>query len=200
MAGIRAAIAGIGLLLSIAQPAGALMIGPGQSLEVDFAFGAAPVFSTGGSPPLTLPPDVLTFRILLGPGTSGLAGLEVECWDGATLLGSRSGGSSPLIWGFADPASRWPAALNRVDVDLASVVAGTIQGMIRLVPTFASGGGSLEITFIEILSGATDAAGSLLVASPSPTLSAPRLLPEPAAALLLAAALGGVAASRRLRA
>jgi hypothetical protein len=200
MAGMRAAIAGIALLLSIAWPAGALTIGPGQSMEVDFTFGAPPVFATGGSPPLTLPPDVLTFRILVGPGTSGLAGLEVECWDGATLLGSRSGGTSPLIWGFADPASRWPAALNRVDVDLASVVAGTIQGMIRLVPTFAPGGGALEVTFVEILSGATDAVGALLVASPSPTLSAPRLLPEPAAALLLAAALGGLAAARRPRA
>jgi hypothetical protein len=199
MAGMRSAVVAFGLLWLAPLPARALTIGPGQSLGVDFTFAAPPVFATGGSPGLTLPPDVLTFRILLGAATTDLTGLQAELWDGATRLGSRSGGASPLIFGFADAASRWPTALNRVDVDLTSVVDGTIQGMIRLVPTFGSGAGALEITFVEVLSGATDAVGALLVASPSPIVSAPRILPEPAAVWLLVAALAGLAAARAPR-
>jgi hypothetical protein len=176
-------VLGLLLLLTASAPARALTLAPGQALEIDFSFAAPPVFTV--SPSVTLPPDVLTFRIVLGPATTGASGLDVELFDGATSLGSVSSGLATLIFGFADPASNWPIGLNRTDASLASVVDGTIQGRLRLVPTFGAGGGALEITLAEILTGATDAFGGLLVASPSPLASAPRVLPEPAAALLL---------------
>lgn len=194
--GVCAAVA----LLGAAGSARSATLLPGEVLEVAFDFTSPAVFVNPSSPPASVPPDVLTFRVVAGT-VVGLSGVTVELFDGATGLGSDSDGLAPGIWGFAAASSAWSASLNRVVVDLSSVVDGSIAGLVRLTPHFqAVAGAHLEITFVEVLSGvATTTVGGLLRASPDPRILSQSvvLVPEPAPTLLLLAALAALGARAR---
>jgi hypothetical protein len=159
-----------------AAPAAALTIGPGQAIEAPFSLTAP---ATGA--------DTLTFN-LVSVSAIGVTTMTVELYDGSTLLASVSGVSVNGIAAFADAGSQW--LTNAVSTDLASVRAGTIAGRILVLPDFGLSGALnaqvSEFTSFAVGNSAEDSeitplAGVLSVGEEF-------VVPEPAAALLLAAA------------
>lgn len=182
-------------LFAVGNPARALLIGPGEAIEVTFDFSAPP--DAGGNT-VDLLYMTITPIISSGPTISVLS----QLFDGATLLGggvqsiSAFTGFSDGIYGNAFPAN------------LDSVRDGTIDGRIVLTPTFPGGTGFMEFDPANLKVGAAHAVTTerVLFASPNPTVlsvgTTVSAVPVPAALLLFASALAAVVAAlfrRRLR-
>jgi hypothetical protein len=166
----------------------ALTVMDGQALEVAFAFSAPPL--VGGVSPVEV--------LLVDPvvTASGVTGWDVELWDGSSHLGTSSTGPTADPWAFTTAASAWET--NAVEVDLTSVIDGSIDGRVRVIPRFAPSAvaASVEIDFfpppgrgLKAGIGSTDPVLSFASASPLPELQgAPRVVAvtEPVTGLLLA--------------
>jgi hypothetical protein len=189
------------LALALASPGRAVSVLPGEAFEIDFGFSAAPL--AAGSPV-----DLLVFGLAPTTTSTGLIGYDVELWDGGTLLATNSTGVE-LLWGFVSAASTWTQNPQVVS-DFSSIVDGSIDGRIRLIPQFAavpsSGpGASVDVVFFPPPGTGLDAGVALadgisfLVATPEPFVSATRVVAvaEPAVGMLLVAA--GLAARRHRR-
>jgi hypothetical protein len=185
--GIVRALFGLGLLtwLAAAAPSPALTVDPGQGIEAPFSL-------TGPASGA----DTLTFR-LVNVAAVGVSTMRVELYDGATLLAAVSGVPVNGIAGFVDAGSQWTT--NAASADLASLRAGTIDGRVRVLPDF-SGAGSLTAEVSAITSFAVGSGTDVATLTPIAgvlSIGAPHLVPEPAAAALLSAALVLRVARRR---
>lgn len=103
---------------------------PGQAFEVGFRFAADAsvdvlVFALTRSPIDPADPPL--------PPPTGLLGYDVELWDEGALRGTHAS-ASLVLWSFVSAGSSWP--VNPLVVDLASIVDGTEDARLRLVPRF----------------------------------------------------------------
>ena len=173
--------------LLAAAPSRALTVAPGEVL-------LAP-FSMTGTAANT---DTLTFR-LVSVVALGVSTMTVELYDGATLLGTVSGVGVNGIAAFTDTGSLWTT--TAVSADLSSVRAGTINGLVRVLPDFG-GAGALTASVSTVTSftvgHGTDDSSITPIAGVLSVGTATVVLPEPAALVLLGAALlVGFATQRR---
>lgn len=178
--------------------AAALLVKPGQALEVTFTF-----FNT----PPNVPGGVDVIALTTTPFAASASGISVvaDLFDGATLLGSGTVASAAIV-PFVSPGSLF----GGVQSNLATVVDGTIDGLIRLTPSFTDADGFLEFTFanFNIRAGrGTSETGQILAApfarvSSAEVVSAVSHVPLPAAFILLLSSLsllGGIAVWRLIR-
>ncbi len=174
---------GLGLALGLpARSAGAVTIGPGETLDIPFVVSDTPVVPGGV--------DVLTLVFGVGSGAVGLTSLEVELRDEGVLLGQNVDGFQ-TVWAFTEPGSLW--TLNAAPADLSTIADdGTGDGLLRLVPSFVSGNpdASLTVEFPLVTIGHGTQASGLLPSDPNAVI-----VPEPGVALLLG--LGLLALARR---
>lgn len=196
------ALVGLAAVLLLAAPGRAVTVLPGEAFEVDFTFSSQPLASGN-------PVDLLVFSLAPSTVSSGLTGYDVELWDGGTLLATNSTGPD-LLWGFVSAGSAWTQNPEIVS-DFSSIVDGSIDGRIRLIPQFgsvpaASGSGAfVDVVFFPPPGTGMDAGVALsdgisfVAADPEPFVSATRVVavPEPAAALLLGAGALAAACARR---
>lgn len=173
-------------------PAGAIPVGPGQFLEIPFAWTSPPVVS-GASV------DTLTLTLANASTASGLIGITVSLLDGQTLLGQVTTSATERIFAFAEPPSEWTKNAD-ISVDLASVRSGAIAGRLLVTPIFSGSPGSffdvVLPAFPPVQAGRSPEDTVLFTASPDPVLGTPRVVPEPASAILLAAAVATLSALR----
>lgn len=182
---LRSAIAALALASTLWLPpvaASAIPLAPGEFLMVDFGF---------SSPPQTLVGDidVLTFEISSVSPSSGLTGIRIDLFDGATLLGSQGGnGDVRFFWSWKTPGSQWDLMSPEV-ADLSSVIDGSIDGRIVLTPFFdpLATDPFLDVQFPRVRTGTATSETTLLFGAPAPDVSI-EVVPEPGVAALLAAA------------
>ncbi len=175
---LRAMLGLAAWVLLAAAPAGALTVDPGEVLLAPFSL-------TGPAAGA----DTLTFR-LVNPIALGVSSMTVELYDGATLLGSVTGVPVNDIAAFVDVGSLWTT--NAVATNLASVRAGTINGLVRVLPDFTGAGAlTAEVsTFTSFTVGhGSDTASITPIAGVLSVGLASVVLPEPGALALLATAL-----------
>lgn len=189
---VAGAVVALVLLAFPGTPAGALSVGPGQSLEILFAWTSPPLVS-GGSV------DTVTLTLASASTASGLIGITVSLFDGQTLLGQATAAAAERIFGFAEPPSQWTKNAD-VSVDLSSVRSGDIAGRLLVTPIFAGTPGDffdvVLPAFPAVQAGLGTQAMGLVAAFPDAVLGTPRVVPEPASATLLAAALAALSALR----
>lgn len=166
-----------------AGPAGALTVLPGEAFEVPFSFTAPPQSALGDV-------DVVAFLLAGSSTASGVLGYRVELWDGATLIGAHHS-SGLQLWAFTTSTTAWSE--NPLVVDLSSVVDGSIDGRLRVIPEFdpAASGAHLEAVFfpvtgLKVGTGLSDGI-SLVEGEPAPVVGSSWVaaVPEPGAAGLL---------------
>lgn len=178
--------------------AAALLVTPGQALEVTFSFFNTPPVVPGGVDVLALTTPPFTAS---GPGIA----VNAELFDGATLLGSGSVSSAAIV-----PFVSAGSLFDGVTANLASVVDGTIDGLIRITPLFTEADGFIEFTFanFNIRAGRGTSANGQIFAAPfarvqsAEVVSAVSPVPLPAAFILLLSGLsilGGIAVYRLIR-
>jgi len=163
-------------------PASAIPLVPGQFLELDFSFSEPPQTLVGDI-------DVLSFEISSLSPASGLTGIRIDLFDGATPLGSQGGdGDVRYFWSWKTPASQWNL-MNPQVADLSSVIDGSIDGRIVLTPFFdpLATDPMLDVEFPRIRTGTATSETNLLFGDPAPNVTI-EVMPEPTALALLAAA------------
>ncbi len=176
----------------------ALLVQPGQALEVTFSFFNTPPVVPGGLDVLALTTTPFTAS---GPGIS----VNAQLFDGGTSLGSGVVGSAAIV-----PFVSAGSLFDGVSTDLTSVVDGTIDGLIRITPNFTESDGFIEFTFanFNIRAGRGTSANGQIFAAPfarvqsAEVVSAVSTVPLPAAFILLLSGLsllGGVAVYRLVR-
>lgn len=178
--------------------AAALLVKPGQALEVTFTFFDTPPVVPGGVDviALTTPPFTAS-----GPGIS----VNAELFDGATSLGSGVVASAAII-----PFVSTGSLFDGVTSNLATVIDGTIDGLIRVTPIFTDADGFIEFTFanFNIRAGRGTSAQGQIFAAPfarvasAEVVTAVSPVPLPAAFVLLLSGLsllGGLAVWRLTR-
>lgn len=125
------ATVGAPVSLEASPPPGPIDILAGEKLRIEFAFPATPETSN----PTAFPVDLLR---LDGGGTSANRrpdNLLVDLYDGDTLLGTVDQFASS--WKFAADGSAAEGGFSTADnVDLATVLDGTIVGAIEITPIF----------------------------------------------------------------
>ena len=192
--------------------AGAVVIAPGQSLDVTFSFPSAPspsaseVAALGAGNPL-LVADVLDVFLALQPsGMSGTPLAEVQLFNGQTLLYSTdisATGSTSIA--FVGPGSPYSINSAELGAGFASIADGSIQGLIRVTNISTKFAGDLEpaptyaVTVGSIVVGRAQGPEDFSVFSPSPVIGSETLVDvaEPGALGLFALGLGGVMLIRR---
>lgn len=178
--------------------AAALLVQPGQALEVTFSFFNTPPVVPGGVDVLALTTSPFSAS---GPGIS----VNAELFDGATPLGSGTVASAAIA-----PFVSAGSLFDGVTANLATVVDGTIDGLIRITPKFTEADGFIEFTFANFnirASRGTSANGQIFAAPfarvvSAEVVSAVSHVPLPAAFLLLLSGLsllGGIAVYRLVR-
>lgn len=178
--------------------AAALLVTPGQALEVTFSFFNTPPVVPGGVDVLALTTTPFSAS---GPGIS----VNAELFDGATSLGSGVVASAAIV-----PFVSAGSLFDGVSSNLASVVDGTIDGLIRITPIFTEADGFIEFTFanFNIRAGRGTSANGQIFAAPfarvqsAEVVSAVSPVPLPAAFILLLSGLsllGGIAVYRLIR-
>jgi len=175
-------------IFAAGSPARALVIGPGDSLEVTFVFASPP---SAGSETIDLLVLTTTPFSASGPGIA----VTAQLYDGATLLASGVRPSAALIT-FSDGAYG-----DAIAASLDTLRNGTIQGRIVLTPDFAGDTGYINFTpenfqvrgahgFTQSVILASPGADILSVGIPSRTPNTPvAATPVPAAMLLFGSAL-----------
>ena len=169
------AISGFVLSLALASPGWALTILPGQALEAPFSVSANAA-------------DTLTFN-LVSVAPAGVSTMTVELYDGAVLLASLSGVDVNGVAAFVDTGSVWTST-HAVGADLSSLRDGSATGRILVLPDF---GPATALTasvseFTSFRVGHGSGPSSLVEIAGVLTVGEEFLVPEPAAAWLLAAA------------
>ena len=178
--------------------AAALLVNPGQALEVTFSFFNTPPFVPGGVDVLALTTTPFTAS---GPGIS----VNAELFDGATSLGSGIVASAAIV-----PFVSAGSLFDGVTSNLATVIDGTIGGLIRITPIFTEADGFIEFTFanFNVRAGRGTSAQGQVLAAPfarvqsAEVVSAVSPVPLPAAFILLLSGLsllGGIAVYRLVR-
>ena len=193
------------LLVSVLLPlsgwrndAAALLVKSGQALEVAFTFFNTPPVVPGGV-------DVIALRTMPSAASGPSISVNAELFDGATLLGSGIAASAEIV-----PFVSLGSLFDGVPSNLATVIDGTIDGLIRLTPNFTSADGFIDFTFADlgIRAGRGTSGADQILAAPfarvqsAEVVSALSHVPLPAAFLLLLSSLsllGGLAVYRLIR-
>lgn len=201
---INAGLAAIALCASVI-PAQASSVQsvmyPGQMLVVTFGFSSPPTTQYG-------PVDFIAF----GGGasftdffTEGRSSyVLVSIFDGETLLGTKNvvPASQYCNCTFVSPGSPGTTPFT-VDIDMSSIVNGTIDGRIEYVPFFdAPSEYSVVDQVWRISTGHYVGYGSYWVASPEPIIyshEVVQVVPAPPAAWLLGTAFAGLGGRKWLR-
>jgi hypothetical protein len=173
------------------NPAQALLVGPGDSVEVTFAFTTPP--NAGGNAIDLLVLTTTPFTAS-GPGIT----VNASLYDGAALLGSGIRPSAALI-SFSDGLYT-----NAIAANLDSVRTGAIDGRIVFTPNFADDAGFIDFDPDNFdVRGAHGFTSSVILASPGAAIRSVEIpvaqTPVPPALLLFASALAalGIALYRR---
>lgn len=210
-AALRAVVAGCAGAAMAPHPAAAVVIAPGQSMQVTFSFPSAP--SLPANIVAALPPGdpLLVADVLEGfLRTAILSGFgaplaEIQFFNGGTLLGTIDESASVLnAFAFDGPGSVF--AFNSVAAaDFSSIRNGSIQGVFRVtnISTAEAGFGqpapTFDLTISDLLVGHANGAQQFLTFGPAPVIGTEALVgvAEPGAAGLFVLALGGMALIRR---
>lgn len=175
------------------QSASALVVGPGDSVEVTFFFASPP--NVGG--------DTIDFLALTAtPFTSSGPDITAtaQLFSGPALLGSGALPSAAFI-AFSDGLYA-----NAIPATLSSITAAGFQGSILFTPVFPGGVGYIEFNLanFNVRAGHGNSATGVLLAQDGATITSISIptveTPVPAALLLFfsaLAALGGVLVRRR---
>ncbi len=175
--------------------AAALLVTPGQALEVEFSFFNTPPVVPGGV-------DVLALTTTPFSASESNISVNAELFDGSTLLGSGVVASAAIV-----PFISAGSLFDGITSNLATVIDGTIDGRIRITPNFTSADGFIEFTFanFNVRAGRGTSDGSQVFAAPfarvqaAEVVSAVSPVPLPAAVFLLLSGLsvlGGIAVYR----
>lgn len=182
-----------GVLDGWRHPASALLVGPGDSVEVTFFFASPP--DVGG--------EVIDFLALTttsfsssGPGIA----INAQLFDGAALLGSGNRPSAAFI-SFSDGLFG-----NAVAASLGSLTDSGFQGRILFTPLFVDAGDfiNFDVDNFNVRAG-HGSVGSVLLQQDGATITSVSIptveTPIPAAALLFFSALAvlGIVVFRRKR-
>lgn len=177
--------------------ASALLVKPGQALEVTFTFFDTPPVVPGGV-------DVLALTTTpFSPSSPGIT-VDAELFDGAMSLGSGTVASAAII-----PFISAGSLFDGVSSNLATVVDGTIDGLIRVTPNFTDADGFIEFALanFNIRAGRGTSAQGQIFAAPFARVASAEVVavspvPLPAAFVLLLSGLsllGGLAMWRLIR-
>ncbi len=175
-------------------------IHPGEKLVVTFGFTSPPISPFG-----------LVDFINFGGGLSYTdfwtggrsSSVTVNIYDGDALLGTKVMTSIPTSACnciFVSPGSLGATAAT-VDIDMSSIINGTIDGRIEFEPVFDAPIGASVIDFSwEIKTGHYLGYGSSSLAQPAPTIyssAVVQVVPIPSAVWLFGSALGVVGVMHR---
>lgn len=172
-------------------------IRPGEKLVVTFAFASPPTSSFGAVDFIQFGGGISYTDFWTGGRSSSVT---INIYDGNSLLGTKSMASivdSACGCIFVSPGSPGSTTAT-VDMDMSSIVDGTIDGRIEFVPVFDSPSDASLIDFNwQLKTGHYFGYGSFAFAAPDPTILANAVVPIPPAVGLFASALGVMGWLRR---
>jgi len=173
------------LAFSAGNPARALIVGPGDSLEVTFAFATVP--DAGG---MTI--DLLALTTTPFSASAPNIAVAAQLYDGAALLGSGLRPSAALV-SFSDGLFT-----NAITALLDPVRDGSIAGRVVFTPIFPGDVGfiNFDTANFRVRAGHGTSGSGALLATPDAAISSVRVpvaaTPAPAALLLFVSALAAL--------